>query len=156
MSVTIGKDLSVQGIVYAQNFSGDGSMLTDVPFSSPVDTYKYFTDGSVQSTAGNLTDTFKFRGTQGVVVHITDGDITHGDNLLIGLQGVPNSSLANSSTNIAGNSTSLGGSVTQDQITGLSATGLIKRTAANTLAIAAAGSDYLIPATVLARAFCRC
>lgn len=47
---------------------------------------------------------------------------------------------------IAGNSTALGGSVTQDQITGLSTTGLVKRTASNTLAIASSGSDYA-PAT---------
>jgi hypothetical protein len=47
---------------------------------------------------------------------------------------------------IAGTSTALGGSVTQDQITGLSTTGLVKRTASNTLAIASSGSDYA-PAT---------
>lgn len=47
---------------------------------------------------------------------------------------------------IAGNSTALGGSVTQDQITGLSTTGIVKRTASNTLEIAASGTDYA-PAT---------
>lgn len=47
---------------------------------------------------------------------------------------------------IAGTSTALGGAITQDQITGLSTTGLIKRTASNTLAIASSGSDYA-PAT---------
>jgi hypothetical protein len=53
---------------------------------------------------------------------------------------------SNASITIAGNSTSLGGSVTQDQITGLSTTGIIKRTAANTLASATSGTDYA-PAT---------
>lgn len=43
---------------------------------------------------------------------------------------------------IAGNTTALGGSVTQDAITGLSNNGLIKRTGANTLATAVAGTDY--------------
>ena len=59
---------------------------------------------------------------------------------------ISNAQLANSSITIAGNNTSLGGSVTQDQITGLATTGLVKRTAANTLAIAASGTDYA-PAT---------
>lgn len=56
--------------------------------------------------------------------------------------------LTNSSITIAGNSTALGGSVTQDQITGLSAagTGIVKRTNTNTLAIATSGTDYA-PAT---------
>lgn len=53
---------------------------------------------------------------------------------------------SNAAITIAGNSTSLGGSVTQDQITGLSTTGIIKRTAANTLASATSGTDYA-PAT---------
>ena len=57
-----------------------------------------------------------------------------------------NAQLANSSISIAGNSTSLGGSVTQDQITGLASTGIVKRTAANTLGTAVAGTDYA-PAT---------
>jgi hypothetical protein len=59
---------------------------------------------------------------------------------------VTNAQLANSAITIAGTSTSLGGSISQDTITGLSTTGLIKRTAANTLGIATANTDYL-PAT---------
>ncbi len=55
---------------------------------------------------------------------------------------IPNSALSNSSITIAGTSTALGGSITQDTITGLSSTGLVKRTAANTLGIASAGTDY--------------
>jgi hypothetical protein len=43
---------------------------------------------------------------------------------------------------VAGNS----GTVTQDQVTGLASTGIIKRTAANTMAIASSGTDYA-PAT---------
>lgn len=49
------------------------------------------------------------------------------------ISGIANASLASSSMTIAGVSTSLGGSITQDQITGLSTLGLVKRTAANTL-----------------------
>lgn len=48
---------------------------------------------------------------------------------------VANTDLANSSITIAGTSTSLGGSITLDTITGLSTTGFVKRTGANTLAI---------------------
>lgn len=65
----------------------------------------------------------------------------------ITLTGVSNTALTNSTMSIAGTSTALGGTVTLDQIlanggTALS-TGLIKRTATNTLAIATAGTDYL-------------
>ena len=59
---------------------------------------------------------------------------------------VTNAMMANSAITIAGTSTALGGSITQDTITGLASTGLIKRTAANTLAIATASTDYA-PAT---------
>lgn len=44
---------------------------------------------------------------------------------------------------VAGNS----GAVTQDQVTGLSSTGLVKRTSANTLAIAVSNTDYQAPIT---------
>ena len=64
------------------------------------------------------------------------------------ISAIPNTDLANSAINIAGNSTSLGGSVTQDAITGLSSTGIIKRTATNTLGIAISGTDYVIPSTL--------
>ncbi|NDG18437.1 MAG: hypothetical protein EB117_09215 [Betaproteobacteria bacterium] len=59
------------------------------------------------------------------------------------ISAIANASLSNSSITIAGTATSLGGSITQDTITGLSTTGLIKRSGANTLAIATAGTDYL-------------
>jgi hypothetical protein len=58
------------------------------------------------------------------------------------LSSIANASLSNSAITIAGTSTSLGGSIAQDTITGLASTGIIKRTAANTLAIATAGTDY--------------
>lgn len=72
------------------------------------------------------------------------GAIVNGD--LAG--SIANNKLANSSITIAGNATSLGGSVTQDQITGLSSTGLVKRTGANTLAIGVAATDYVAPGAV--------
>ncbi len=65
---------------------------------------------------------------------------------LSGSAGITNANLATSSITIAGTATSLGSSITQDTITGLSSTGIIKRTAANTLAIATADTDYSTPA----------
>lgn len=62
---------------------------------------------------------------------------------------IANSSLTNSSITIAGTSTALGGSITQDAITGLSVTGLVKRTGANTLASASAGTDFVAPGGAL-------
>lgn len=67
--------------------------------------------------------------------------------LTIASGGVSNAMLANSAITIAGTSTSLGGSITLDTITGLSSTGLVKRTASNTLAIATSGTDYEVPLT---------
>lgn len=58
---------------------------------------------------------------------------------------IPNSDLTNSAITIAGTSTALGGSITQDTITWLASTGLVKRTGANTLAIATAWTDYYAP-----------
>ena len=57
---------------------------------------------------------------------------------------VPNAALANPSITIAGTPAPLGTGITLDTITGLSSTGLVKRTAANTLGIAS-GSDYQTP-----------
>ena len=59
---------------------------------------------------------------------------------------ISNSQLTNNSITIAGTATALGGSISQDTITGLSTTGLVQRTGANTLAIATPNTNYL-PAT---------
>jgi hypothetical protein len=53
------------------------------------------------------------------------------------ISAIPNATLSNSTMTITGDVVALGGSLTQDQITGLSTTGYVKRTAANTLAAAA-------------------
>lgn len=53
-----------------------------------------------------------------------------------------NPSWGSNAITIAGSSTALGSSITQDTITGLASTGIVKRTAANTLAIATSGTDY--------------
>lgn len=92
--------------------------------------------GTVQA---NAVDIATISGTQ----TLTNKTIAGGSNTITG---IANSSLTNSAITIAGTSTSLGGSITQDTITGLGSTGLVKRTGANTLAIATAGTDYA-PAT---------
>ena len=65
------------------------------------------------------------------------------------LSNIANGSLTNSAITIAGTSTALGASITQDTITGLSTNGLVKRTGANTLAAATADTDYLAPGGAL-------
>ena len=80
---------------------------------------------------------------------ITSGDTGSVTNTMLA-GSISNSKLSNSAITIAGTSTSLGGSISQDTITGLSSTGLVKRTAANTLSIASAGTDYVSPSGTLA------
>jgi hypothetical protein len=101
------------------------------------------------------TEANVFGGSVSVPAFTTSGTVTLGSltGYLYGTSGVvsavstiPNSGLTNSSITIAGTSTALGGSITQDTITNLSTTGLVKRTGANTLAIATSGTDYA-PAT---------
>lgn len=65
------------------------------------------------------------------------------------LSNIGNASLSNSAITIAGTSTSLGGTITLDTITGLASTGVVKRSAANTFAIATAGTDYVAPGGAL-------
>ena len=80
------------------------------------------------------------------------GDVTvssGGTVITIDAGAVSNAKLANSAITIAGTSTVLGASITLDTITGLSTTGLVKRSASNTLAIATGGTDYLVPGGAL-------
>jgi len=104
------------------------------------------TSSSATPTANQLS-VFNASGTQVTptttlptsAVPAFTGDVTNAEGslaLTIGNNVVTNSKLANSSITIAGNNTALGGNVTQDQITGLSTTGLVKRTSTNTLGIA--------------------
>lgn len=68
---------------------------------------------------------------------------------VITISAIANASLSNSAITIAGSSTSLGGSITLDTITGLGSTGLVKRTGSNALGIASAGTDYVAPSGAL-------
>jgi hypothetical protein len=86
--------------------------VTNSDRGSSQNIYKTFTDGTVSATAASNSDTFKFRGTGGATVTVTNNDATHGDNVLIGLSAIPNTSLANSSITVtAGNGLTTGGTV---------------------------------------------
>jgi large repetitive protein len=125
---------------------GGGGSVTSVGLSLPsiftITVSPITTVGSLTAVLAPQAANLLFAGpTTGVAAAPTFRSLVVGDLPA----GIPNANLANSSITVAGNATALGGSVTQDQITGLSTTGLIKRTAANTLAIATSGSDYLLP-----------
>ncbi|HTJ53721.1 MAG TPA: hypothetical protein VL443_29905 [Cyclobacteriaceae bacterium] len=123
-------------------FNGKENALT---FSSPLS--RSVNTISIPSASGSVngylssTDWTTFNGKQSVLSGT--GYVKFSGTTPSYISSIPNSDLTNSSINIAGNSTSLGATVTQDNITGLSSTGLIKRTGANTLAIATAGTDYI-------------
>jgi hypothetical protein len=61
--------------------------------------------------------------------------------------GITNAQLANSAVTLNGNVVNLGGALGLDTLLGLSANGIVKRTAANTLATAVSGTDYEAPLT---------
>jgi len=112
-------------------------------------------DVTISVTSGGSGTVTEVKG-QGSVNGITlTGDVTTSGYLTLGgtLGSIANTQLSNSTITIAGNSTALGGTVTQDQITGLSATtaGIVKHTtSANTLALATAGTDYSAGTSALA------
>jgi Chaperone of endosialidase len=117
-----------------------GSITADQIHGSPSST------GFVKRTGTNTyaidTNTY-LTGNQSITLSgVVTGSGTTAITTSIGAGAITNTMLANSSITIAGTATSLGGSITQDTITGLSSTGIIKRTGANTLAIAVAGTDY--------------
>lgn len=102
----------IAGTGISVSSSNGAYTVTNNDRGSSQNIYKTFTDGTVSATAASNSDTFKFRGTGGATVTVTNNDATHGDNVLIGLSAIPNSSLANSSvTVVAGNGLAGGGAV---------------------------------------------
>lgn len=92
--------------------TGEGStpVITNTDLGSAQNIFKNFTDGTNTAAADTNNDTFKFRGSNGVTVAVTNDDGTHGDNLLISLASIPNSSLANNSITVSGTGITVGGS----------------------------------------------
>ena len=85
-------------------------VITNTDLGSAQYIFKNFTDGTNTAAAETNSDTFKFRGSNGVTVAVTNDDATHGDNLLISLSSIPNGALANSSITVTGTGITVGGS----------------------------------------------
>ena len=109
-----------------------------------VDAYGRITSASNGSGGGSVTQVLGTGTVNGLTL---SGNVTTSGYLTLGgtLGSINNSQLSNSNIGIAGTSVALGGSITQDTITGLSSTGIVQRTGANTLSIATAGSTYTSP-----------
>ncbi len=104
------KKVVVSGSNISQ-LNNDAGYLTSVTTQNAFATASY--DGTellANGANGNLT--FASSSGQGLTISANSGT----DTLTFGLSAIPNNSLANSSITIAGNATSLGGSVTQAQI----------------------------------------
>lgn len=90
--------------------TGEGStpVITNTDLGSAQNIFKNFTDGTNTAAADSNNDTFKFRGSNGVTVAVTNDEATHGDNLLISLASIPNSALANNSITVTGTGITVG------------------------------------------------
>lgn len=95
---------------------GDGTTANSIAYTSDIagaqNIYSTFSDGTNSASPATTSDTFKFRGSNGVQVTVTNNDPTHNDNLLISLSSVPNGALANPNVTIGSTTISLGGTAT--------------------------------------------
>ena len=112
---------------------GDGGAPQEVAYRSDItgsqNTFSNMSDGTNISAADTSTDTFRFRGSNGVTVLVTNDEATFGDNLLISLSSVPNAALTNSSITIGSTGISLGG--TASTLSGLTSVSSSAFTAGN-------------------------
>jgi hypothetical protein len=112
---------------------GDGLTANSIAYTSDLagaqNIFQNMSDGTNTAAADSPTDTFKFRGSNGVTVLVTNDDATHGDNLLISLSSVPNAALANSSITIGSTGIALGG--TSSTLSGLTSVASSAFTAGN-------------------------
>lgn len=104
------KKVVVSGSNISQLFN-DAGYLTSVTAQN---TFATMSINGVNILADSAVDTLTFASSSGAGLNIS-GD-AGSDTITFTLGSIPNSSLANSSITIAGNATSLGGSVTQAQI----------------------------------------
>lgn len=138
-TLTTGRTISGTGDATFTTGAFDGS--ANVTGAVTVAKINGATLGTTTATAGNLLigsgTTWATQAVSGSGATISLSSLG-----VLTISAIANASLSNSSITIAGTSTALGGSITQDTITGLASTGLVKRSGANTLAIATAGTDY--------------
>jgi len=143
---------------------GDGSAPYTIAYTSDIagfqNIFQTMSDGTNTSVADTSTDTFRFRGSNGVTVLVTNDEAVFGDNLLISLSGVPNAALANSSITIGSTGIALGGTAaTLSGLTSL-ASGILTAgnirinsvtntidTSSNTLTLTSANNTVNITAT---------
>lgn len=110
-NVSITGNLSVSGTttITATNYVPDWPAITNKQY------YGQIKDGTTTAVAAtNISngDAIWYRGSNGVTVTVGSNDATYGDNVLISLSAVPNSSLANSSVTIGTTAIALGASST--------------------------------------------
>jgi len=146
LSGSVSLTSQVSGILPIAN-GGTGSSTASLVAGTGIAITGTFPNQTINATGGTGTVT-SVSGAGSVNGITLTGTVTTSGSLTLGgtLGSITNSQLTNNSITIAGTSTALGGSISQDTITGLSTTGIVKRTGANTLAIATSGSDYA-PAT---------
>jgi hypothetical protein len=146
-NITVGADGRVT--TASNGSSSGGGTVTSVGLSAPA---IFNVAGSPVTGAGTLAETLATQSANTVFTGPSSGSAsapTFRSLVVADLpSGIPNSDLANSAVTVAGTSVSLGGSISQDTITGLGSTGIIKRTGANTLGIAVVGTDYLTPSNI--------
>jgi len=132
------RTLTIGGL--AQDLSADRSWLGNV--TNDTQTKASIVPNTAPSTGQILVGNAGGTAFAPVSLSGSGATITLNNSGVLTISSIPNASLTNSAITIAGTSTSLGGSISLDTITGLGSNGLVKRTAANTLAIATAKTDY--------------
>ena len=139
LSATSGAGISVS------NTSG-ALTITNTDLGSSQLIYKNLSDGTNTAAAGTNSDTIRFRAGSGVTVTVGSNDATYGDNVLIGLNAIPNSALTNNSVTVtAGTGMSGGGSVALGSSVTLTNTGVtsITGTASQVIANVSTGAVTL-------------
>lgn len=105
---------------------GLGSVTNDAQTKAAVVPNTAPTSGQILiGNAGNTAYAKQSVSGSGATISLNDTGV-------ISISAIANTSLSNSSITIAGTSTSLGGTITRDTITGVSSNGVVKRTGANT------------------------
>ena len=131
--------------------SVSGTTVTNTDTGSAQNIYKNITDGTTTAAAGSNNDTIKFRASGGVTVAVGSNDATHGDNLLISLSSVPNSSLANSTISGVSLGSNLGTLTMSTSGTGLSGSTTYNGSGASTFTVTSNATSANTASAIVAR-----